>query len=249
MSTQLLLVALIIVVVALLLWLWFRSYTLKRASNMVQQVFPVWAAQGPFQSGEQSAVAMRYAYMTVLGPEETERMAEAIRKHAISYDGDSSKWEQTRLEAARSAGPETEEFVTIAKGLAAMDSLNKDFLEEGGHKLELARQRDGTLGIAHKKIWSDGAIEEKKKRDSEAIVSGIGKGLLNDSSKEARELVQFLSELYKANTGEELDSESAIGRAWLAYIEIRNDEPESELAKEFERLSRAHQEILPGPDE
>lgn len=249
MSTQLILVACIIAVVALLLWLWFRSHTLKRASNIAQQVFPVWAAQGPFESGEQSAGAMRYAYMTVKGPEETERMAEAIRKHAISYDRDPARWEQTRQEAARSAGPETEEFVTIAKGFAAMDFLNKDLLEEGGHKLELARQPDGSLGVAYKKIWSDEAIEEKKKQDSEAIVSGIGKGLLNDSSEEARKLVKFLSELYKANTGEEPDSASAIGRAWLACFEIRNDELESELAKQFERLNRAHQETLPEPDE
>lgn len=212
---------------------------------MAQQVFPVWAAQGPFESGEESAAAMRYAYSAVRGPEEAERMAETIAKHAAAYDSNPAAWERTRQEAARSAGPETEEFVTIAKGLAAMNSLNKDFLEEGGHKLELARQPDGSLGIAYKKIWSDEAIKEKKKQDSEAIVSGIGKGLLNDSSEEARALVAFLADVYKDHTGEEPDSASAIGRAWLACLEIRDEEPESNLAQEFEKLNKAYQATIP----
>lgn len=241
-----LLILLVVAILAASLWQWYKSHIFKRASGLARRVFPVWAAQGPFDSGEESAAAMRYAYLAVFGPEEAERMGmvETIAKHAAAYDNNPAAWEQNRQEATLSASSETEEFVTIAKGLAAMDSLNKDFLESGGHKLELAKHSDGSLGIAYKKIWSDEAIEEKKKQDNEAIVSGIGNGLLNDTSEEARALVAFLVDVYKVNTGEEAISASAIGRAWLACFETKNEDPESDLAREFERLNEAHQAIL-----
>ena len=240
------LILLVVAVLAALLWQWYRSHIFKRASGLARRVFPVWAAQGPFNSGEESASAMRHAYLAVFGAEEAEKMgmAGAISKHAAAYDSDPEAWEQNRQEAIRSSNSETEEYVTIAKGLAAMDSLNKDFLESGGHKLELARQSDGSMGIAYKKIWSDEAIEEKKKQDNEAIVSGIGKGLLDDNSEEARALVTFLADIYKANTGEEDISASAIGRAWLACFTMTNEDPDSYLAQEFERLNEAHQANL-----
>jgi len=125
------LILLLVVVLAALLWHRYRSNVFKRASGLSRRVFPVWAAQGPFDSGEESAAAMRYAYLAVFGLEEAERMGmtEAIAKHGAAYDSNPAAWEQNRQEAVRSASSETEEFVTIAKGLAAMDSLNKDFLE------------------------------------------------------------------------------------------------------------------------
>jgi len=237
-------------VLAALLWQWYRSHIFKRASGLARRVFPVWAAQGPFDSGEESAAAMRHAYLAVFGAEEAEKrgMVEAISKHASAYDSNPAAWEQNRQQAMQSANTETEEFVTIAKGLAAIDSLNKDFLESGGHKLELARQSDGSTGLAYKKIWSDEAIEEKKKQDNEAIVSGIGKGLLEDNSEEARALVAFLAEIYKANTEEEEISASAIGRAWLACFTMKNEDPDSDLARKFERLNDAQQANLESTD-
>ncbi len=112
-------------VLAALLWQWYRAHIFKRASGLARRVFPVWAAQGPFDSGEESAAAMRYAYLAVFGSEEAEKrgMVEAISKHAAAYDSNPAAWEQNRQQAMQSANSETEEFVTIAKGLAAMDSL------------------------------------------------------------------------------------------------------------------------------
>ena len=206
------LILLVVVVLVVLLWRWYKSYIFNRTCGLARQVFPVWAAQGPFDSGEESVVAMRYAYLAVFGLEETERMAETIAKHAAAYDSNPAAWEQNRQKVIRLTSPDIEEFVTIANVHAAMDSLNKDFLEAGGHKLELTTQSDGDLGIAYKKIWSDEEIEAKKKQYNEAFVSGIGKGLLNDSSEEASALVAFLSDLYKANTGDETASANAISR-------------------------------------
>jgi hypothetical protein len=47
----------------------------------------------------------------------------------------------------------------------------------------------------------------------------------------------FLVRVYKAHSKEEPKSASDIGRAWFACYESNLDEPESELAQEFERLS------------
>ena len=140
-----LLILLVVVIAAVLLWLWFRSHTYKQAAkqaaSLAREVFPVWAAQGPFQSGAESEAAMRYAFLAVMGPEKAERIGVAgtFANHASAYDSDPTTWERTRQVAAKVAGAEIEKFVTIAKGLAAMDSLNKDFLERGGYKLKHAK--------------------------------------------------------------------------------------------------------------
>jgi hypothetical protein len=122
-----------------------------------------------------------------------------------------------------------------------MNFLNKELYEPSGQKLELASQPDGSLGITCKKIWSDEEIENKKKEDSEAVASGIGRGLLSGSSEEARVLVAFLTEVYETNTGQKAESASAIGRAWLACFAVKNEKPESDLALRFEKLNDAHQ--------
>lgn len=107
---------------------------------MAQEIFPVWAAQGPFESGQQSAAAMRYAYLAVQGPEETAQMAEAIEKHAQVYDENPATWEGLRQDAEKQSGEKTEEYLTVAKGLAAMESLNLDIIEE---RFREVLERDG----------------------------------------------------------------------------------------------------------
>ena len=62
----------------------------------IRKVFPLWAAQGPFQSGGASAAAMRNAIATVLPPREVDRMADGLLRHAVSYDSDPTEWEKTR---------------------------------------------------------------------------------------------------------------------------------------------------------
>ena len=66
------------------------------ARAQICKVFPLWAAQGPFQSGGASAAAMRNAIATVLPPREVDRMADGLLRHAVSYDSDPTEWEKTR---------------------------------------------------------------------------------------------------------------------------------------------------------
>jgi hypothetical protein len=125
--------------------------TTKNIAKTAEQIFPVWAAQGPFESGQQSATAMRYAYMAVVGPEEAETSADAILEHAAAYDNDPNEWEKLRRDADPGSNPEFAELVTLAKGFAGMDSMN-ELLEEGGHKITVKREPHGSLDFAYKQI-------------------------------------------------------------------------------------------------
>ena len=77
----------------------------------------------------------------------------------------------------------------VAKSLEAMERLNKDLFEEGGHRLEMVKQSDGTTQLVYRQIWSDEEIQRKKEEDGEAIVNAIGQNLLKSQSDAAKELI------------------------------------------------------------
>ena len=178
------LILVVVIVVAALLWQWYRSHIFKRASGLARRVFPVWAAQGPFETGEESAAAMRYAYLAVFGQEEAERMgmAEAISKHASAYDSNPAAWEQNRQQAMQSANSETEEFVTIAKGLATMDSPNHQANLEsskgtlqwsnnpGAYESHLMRRHKNPYFPESRRSVSLEDLQEAKKKDEDDYI-------------------------------------------------------------------------------
>lgn len=217
-----------------------RSWTRNSASNMARQVFPVWAAQGPFRSGAESAAAMRKAWLAVFGPEQTGKMADAIKQHETAYDEHPETWEKTRRATADAADSGA---LTLAEGIAAAEKLNESFIEDGGHRLEFAKLSDGSVGIKYNQIWSDEEIKEKKRRGSEALISGMGESLINDSSSESQALVAFLSEVYRANANEEPNA-AAIGRTFFACLAARDEEPDSALIQTFQELYDAHAATL-----
>jgi hypothetical protein len=239
--TQIVLMLLLIAAsVTIAFKLWVRSRATAEVAEVTREVYPVWAAQGPFETGAQSAVAMRYAYVAVRGSEEAERMAAAIGKHAQSYDADPGTWERLRHDSLKLSGPKTDDYVTIARGLAAADSLNKDLLEGGGHKIELNRQPDGRLTFAYKQIWTDDEIQRKKKTDAEAITKSIGTNLLGDSSVEGRRLLQFLIDLHRANPESGPETPIALGHLWFACLNFAQENPDSDVAKKFTLFNDAH---------
>ena len=90
--------------------------TQNAVPEMARQALPVWAAQGPFESGAESAAAMRRAWLAVSGPDQTEKMADAIRQHEEEFEADPEDWEETRRAAADAASSEA---LTMAAGLKA----------------------------------------------------------------------------------------------------------------------------------
>jgi len=97
-----------------------RSLTNNAIPDMARQVYPVWAAQGPFNSGTESADAMRRAWLALFGPYQTEKMAGAISQHEAEFDADPEDWEETRRAAADLASSEA---LTMAEGIQATERL------------------------------------------------------------------------------------------------------------------------------
>ena len=240
-----LLIALIVAGGAFAFRYWIRSQAMKQAAEVTRDIYPVWAAQGPFGSGTQSAGAMRYAYLTVRGPEEAERMADAIAKHAQAFDADPGVWEKLRQESLGLAGAKTQDHVTVAKGLAAADALNKDLFEAGGHRMEFARQPDGRLAFAYKQIWPDEDVQRKKEAAAETITKSIGTSLFEDASPEGQRLVQFLREIHRSNPEQAPETSMALGKLWMACVSFSNENPNSDIAQEFTALNDAHTATKP----
>ena len=98
----------------------------KQKKNLTDDVFikinAVWAVQGPFKNGEESAKAMRYATKAVGG---ADSFYNVIDKHPAAYDAHPDRWEQIRkgsLEYAK--GSEFEANLEAAKKLGAVVSPN-----------------------------------------------------------------------------------------------------------------------------
>lgn len=72
----------------------------EEVDRILVEVNAVWAAQGPFKNGAESAKAMRYATIAVRGAESVnlKPIAEALAKHAAFFDSQTQTWESLRLD-------------------------------------------------------------------------------------------------------------------------------------------------------
>ncbi len=131
-----------VTVAAVGVWLSVKTFSRRRASIVARRVFPVWAAQGPFATGLESATAMRYAWQAVSGGrQKVDRMAKQFSKHAASYDADPAAWEETRSVSLRVANSELSSYVAEAKRLRAVDAWMKESLDFDNFEAV------GTLGL------------------------------------------------------------------------------------------------------
>ena len=67
------------------------------AAKKVSQSMPAWAAQGPFENGDQSAHALEKALTAAFGEDATKKYADAISGHSLSFDASPETWEETRM--------------------------------------------------------------------------------------------------------------------------------------------------------
>ena len=73
----------VVVVVIFVFRRWFKALVWREASDQAREVFPVWAAQGPFEDGSESAVAIRYAWLAVFGDrDKVDNMTQNFSRHA-----------------------------------------------------------------------------------------------------------------------------------------------------------------------
>ena len=165
-NETLLVFVLAIAVVAILLRSWFASRGRDRGSNIAREVLAVWAVKGPFKSGEQSAAAMRYAHIDVLGPEGAESFVETIAKHAVAFDNEPDEWEQVRheyLEIAEQEGEQKEKekeldkLATYIAAIIKMHFLNHgDLLESFKHDKFIVGYITGASGAAARVVGAKG---------------------------------------------------------------------------------------------
>ena len=76
-------------------WFTYKKFLVTEAEKIGVEINIAWAAQGPFENGEDSAIAMRRAIIVARGKDalEDSKFKEAIRLHAEAYNSDLQRWE------------------------------------------------------------------------------------------------------------------------------------------------------------
>lgn len=239
---------------AVLLFYGLRWFQAPR-KNTQHLVMTVWAAYGPYSTAENAEDVLRTAVRIILGSEGKKENEEWVQGHVGNFhewekegrfeSGENLMRKGLLLTAYGSAFNEAFEKIRaeyITQAQEAAENLNKDLLEEGGHRIEKVMGPDGNVDFAFKKIWSDEEIEQKKKEDGEAILNAIGNNLLQDQSDEGKELVEFLRIVYRQNTDDadrELKTAQELGQVWTACLTVSIEDPSSEVTKIFRVLNEA----------
>ena len=240
----------VVAVVALAFWAlrWFQAPKPKTRHLATA----VWAAFGPYDTAESAEDALRRASNAVFGKEAITEHEEWIQGHLKNFrDWQAEGRFQTAQKIMRAGLLPTAyghafevafdevKAEAVAQGVKAMEYLNKEFLEKGGHKLEAVKQPDGTVQFAYKQTWSDEEIKRKERQDSEAVLNTIGRNISEDQSNEAKQLLAFLSVVYQTNMGKDLETPKDVGIIWFACSEVIDKEPDSEIARTFKVLNDA----------
>ena len=101
---------------------------MEAAERILKELNAVWAVQGPFKNGEESARAMKFATIAVRGADSIAKKptAEALAKHAASYDSQIQIWELLRQDyLAYAQGKKFEENLAAAMKLGAVKNRKK----------------------------------------------------------------------------------------------------------------------------
>jgi len=123
MKMKILVGVIILAIIGFVLFKMWEKQMMVQAGHILMEVNAVWAVQGPFKNGEESAKALKLATAAVRGPESIKDLstADALTKHAASYDAQPQKWESLRQYSLSDAnGQKFEENLAIAKKLGAI---------------------------------------------------------------------------------------------------------------------------------
>lgn len=211
-------------------------------NEVVSDVLYVWAAQGPFENGDESTDAMNAGYYVVFRSE----AGDQFRNHAASYDENPAMWERNRLLALENRREELEALrdeALMYRARKAANVFNGLMRPATGYDIQPEVGPDGFR-------WRPIDTETPKEREgreenrNDALWFGVGSGLLADRSADAAELIKFLT-VYARESGMELPLEARdLGKAYFAVLSVASNDPESEFALKFYRLT----EYLGGED-
>lgn len=252
MGVEVLVAAIIIVGLGVAAFkIWMKKQIMIRAGQFTSEIYAVWAAQGPFENGETSASAMRYAHAAVRGLESLQEtgLAEALSKHALAYDEDPQRWESLRKRSLSGAsGQKFEDQLTMAKGFAATDTLNSEMFKDAGYEIGFGRDANGNLTVVSKDLLAEEERQKNRKESGEAIVNAVGNNLLGDESEEAKQLVDFLIGVYRADSGRDPETPGELGHMWIILLNHSSENPEEEVSREFRVLNERWQATMPNAE-
>lgn len=216
-------VIVVAIVVALVLgFLFLKARTDRRvmleAAAIHSEISALWAAQGPFVSGEVSANAMRRAHAAVRGADSIREasMIEAFDKHELAYDKEPQTWESLRQDSLPEAsGPKFEELFWKVKLFAATDSLEPRI--NAASLLDAPRKSAAEIG--------------------EGIANSVGENLMSTGTEESKELIAFLADIFLEEYKKAPETPGDFGLMWCGMLNYSNENPEVEISKEFKGLN------------
>ena len=122
MSKKIVLGVIVVIVLVFAGYHFWNKDTKDQADDVFVKINAVWAVQGPFKNGAESAQAMRYATKAVGAPDS---FYNAIDKHAAAYDAHPDRWEGIRRGSLQFAkGERFETCLEAAKKLGAVVNPN-----------------------------------------------------------------------------------------------------------------------------
>ena len=122
MLKKLMMGGIVLVVLVVAGYQYWHKETKFRADDVFVKINAVWAVQGPFKNGAESAQAMRYATKAVGAPDS---FYNEIDKHAAAYDAHPDRWEGIRKSCLQFAkGEKFETSLEEAKKLGAVVNPN-----------------------------------------------------------------------------------------------------------------------------
>ena len=113
-------------------WFAYKKFLVKKAVTIGVEIYTVWAAQGPFENGEDSAKAMRRAIIVIRGKDalEDNKFNEATIRHADAYNSNPQRWERLREESLFvNKSKEFGKYVEMVKQMASNDRALSNFGE------------------------------------------------------------------------------------------------------------------------
>ena len=122
MLKKIMICGVVVVVLIFAGYQYWNKETKSQSDDVFVKINAVWAVQGPFKNGAESAQAMRYATKAAGGPDS---FYNEIDKHAAAYDAHPDRWEGIRkgfLQFAK--GEKFEASLEAAKKLGAVVNPN-----------------------------------------------------------------------------------------------------------------------------
>ncbi|NNE84745.1 MAG: hypothetical protein HKN28_12325 [Alphaproteobacteria bacterium] len=238
------LVAVVIFVCVLMIKFLLRPKPDELFPNIDQKIMPIWATLGPFDTGFDSASAMRGAYLAVMGPTEAKKMGAVIEQHETDYDDNSKEWEETRRKALEVADSGT---LNLAEAITTSGSSIKGLIVGGERWSEYPAHQAQVKSLISTIFGTGEAFDENSKQDNGIITPSIGMALINDHSTEALDLFKFLCGVYRLNMNKEPNGK-AIDMTCLAFLAMRNEQPDSKLLDTFDNLIGSYSKSLSDKD-